>query len=95
LLRFERPIQYTSRLAPNDVEMGGKTIRKGQAVIAIMAAANRDPERFPEPDRLDLARENNRHLAFALDPLLLLWGAAGAARGRGGGSGRCCGGCQT
>jgi pimeloyl-[acyl-carrier protein] synthase len=68
LLRFESPIQYTSRLAPKDVEMGGKTIRKGQAVIAIMAAANRDPERFGDPDRLDLSRENNRHLAFAVGP---------------------------
>jgi cytochrome P450 len=68
LLRYESPIQYTSRLAPNDVQMGGKTIRERQAVIAVMAAANRDPERFPEPDRLDLARESNRHLAFAVGP---------------------------
>ena len=68
LLRYESPIQYTSRLAPNDVQMGGKTIRERQAVIAVMAAANRDPERFPEPDRLDLARPSNRHLAFAVGP---------------------------
>jgi cytochrome P450 len=68
LLRYESPIQYTSRLAPHDVEMGGKTIRERQAVIAVMAAANRDPERFPEPDRLDLGRESNRHLAFAVGP---------------------------
>ena len=39
-------------------------IRKGQAVIAVMGAGNRDPERFPDPDRLDLARSDNRHLAF-------------------------------
>jgi cytochrome P450 len=44
--------------------MGGKLIRKGQAVIAVMAAGNRDPERFPDPDRLDLSRTDNRHLAF-------------------------------
>jgi pimeloyl-[acyl-carrier protein] synthase len=44
--------------------MGGKQIRKGQAVIAVMAAGNRDPERFPDPDRLDLTRKDNRHLAF-------------------------------
>lgn len=67
-LRYESPIQYTSRLAPEDVEMGGKTIRKHQAVIVIMGAANRDPERFPDPDRLDICRQDNRHLAFA-------WGA--------------------
>jgi pimeloyl-[acyl-carrier protein] synthase len=68
LLRYESPIQYTSRLAPNDVQMGGKTIRKGQAVIAVMGAANRDPERFPDPDRPDICRQDNRHLAFAWGP---------------------------
>lgn len=68
LLRYESPIQYTSRLAPDDVQMGGKTIRKGQAVFAMIGAANRDPERFPEPDRLDICRQDNRHLAFAWGP---------------------------
>jgi len=39
-------------------------IRKGQAVIAVMGAGNRDPERFPNPNKLDLGRTDNRHLAF-------------------------------
>jgi len=64
LLRFESPSQHTGRIAREDVEMGGKQIRKGQAVMAIMAAANRDPERFPDPDRLILDRADNKHLAF-------------------------------
>jgi hypothetical protein len=64
LLRFESPSQHTARICPEDTELGGKMIRKGQAVIAVMGAANRDPERFPEPDRLDLGRTDNRHLAF-------------------------------
>jgi cytochrome P450 len=64
LLRYESPIQYTSRLAPADVELGGKLIRRRQAVIAVLGAANHDPERFPDPDRLDITREDNRHLAF-------------------------------
>lgn len=64
LLRYESPSQHTARLAPADVELGGKKIRKRQAVIAVMAAANRDPERFPDPERLNLTREDNRHLAF-------------------------------
>jgi cytochrome P450 len=64
LLRYESPSQHTARLAPEDVEMGGKHIRKRQAVIAVMGAANRDPERFPEPDRLDIDRKDNRHVAF-------------------------------
>lgn len=65
LLRFESPSQHTARIAPEDTELGGKLIRKRQAVIAVMGAANRDPERFQEPDCLDIRREENRHLAFA------------------------------
>ncbi len=64
MLRYESPSQHTGRLAPEDRELGGKVIRKGQAVMAVMAAANRDPERFPEPDRFDITRPDNRHLAF-------------------------------
>jgi cytochrome P450 len=64
LLRYESPSQHTARLAPADVVMGGKQIRKRQAVIAVMGAANRDAERFSEPDRLDIGRQDNRHLAF-------------------------------
>ena len=68
MLRYESPIQYTSRLVVDDLQMGGKTLRKRQAVLAMMGAANRDPERFPEPDLFDISRQDNRHLAFA-------WGA--------------------
>lgn len=68
LLRYESPSQHTGRLAPDDIEMGGKQIKKRQAVMAVMAAANRDPERFPDPDRLDITRHDNGHVAFG-------WGA--------------------
>jgi pimeloyl-[acyl-carrier protein] synthase len=68
LLRYESPSQHTARLAPEDIVLGGKQIQKRQAVIAVFAAANRDPERFPDPDKLDLRRTDNRHVAFA-------WGA--------------------
>ena len=64
LLRYESPSQHTARIAPCDTLLGGRRIRKGQAVIAVMGAGNRDPERFPDPDRLDLSRADNRHLAF-------------------------------
>ena len=64
LLRYESPSQHTARLAPEDTQIGGKTIQKRQAVMAVMAAANRDPERFPDPDRLDIARADNKHVAF-------------------------------
>ena len=68
LLRYEAPSQHTARLAPQDMELGGKEIRTRQALIAVMAAGNRDPERFPDPDRLDITRQDNRHLSFG-------WGA--------------------
>jgi pimeloyl-[acyl-carrier protein] synthase len=64
LLRYESPSQHTARIAPADVEMGGKHIRRRDAVIAVMGAANRDPEHFPDPDRLDIRRKDNRHVAF-------------------------------
>ncbi len=68
LLRFESPTQYTARIATQDTELGGKQIQKKQAVFAVLGAGNRDPERFADPDRLDLARQDNKHLAFG-------WGA--------------------
>jgi len=64
LLRYESPIQYTTRLAPGDVELGGKPVRRRQAVVVLMGAANRDPEHFPDADRLDIRRRDDRHLAF-------------------------------
>lgn len=64
LLRFESPSQHTARIAHADVEVGGQLIRKGEAVMVVIAAANRDPAHFPDPDTLDLTRNPNRHLAF-------------------------------
>ncbi|HEX2885891.1 cytochrome P450 [Vineibacter terrae] len=64
LLRYESPSQHTARLAPDDMALGGKRIGKRDAVMAVMAAANRDPSRFADPDTLDLTRPNNRHVAF-------------------------------
>ena len=64
LLRYESPSQHTARIAREDVMLGGQRIRKRQAVIAVMGAANRDPARFSDPDRLDIDRKDNRHLAF-------------------------------
>ena len=64
LLRYESPSQHTARIARSGAVLGGKEIAEGDAVIAVMGAGNRDPERFPDPDRLDLGRPDNRHLAF-------------------------------
>ena len=64
LLRYESPSQHTARIARAGAVLGGKEIAEGDAVIAVMGAGNRDPERFADPDRLDLGRPDNRHLAF-------------------------------
>jgi cytochrome P450 len=50
----------------NDVEMSGKTLRAGEMLFQMLNAANRDPEYFTEPDRFNLKREKNRHIAFGL-----------------------------
>jgi cytochrome P450 len=63
-LRYDPPVHYTGRIAANDVAMRGRTIRRGEPVRLILAAANRDPEAFADPDRLDLRRDPNPHLAF-------------------------------
>jgi cytochrome P450 len=64
LLRYDSPVQMTGRVAVVEMRIGGKTIEPGQGVTLRLGAANRDPERFPDPDRLDLARPDLRHVAF-------------------------------
>ncbi|MGA2212005.1 MAG: cytochrome P450 [Bryobacteraceae bacterium] len=64
LLRYESPIQHTARVAREDFLLGDKIIRRGQSVVAVLAAGNRDPERFPNPDVLDVKRGDKGHLAF-------------------------------
>ncbi|TCP29446.1 cytochrome P450 [Scopulibacillus darangshiensis] len=65
LLRYDGPVMFsTSRWASEDIDFIGKTISKGDLVLIALDSANRDPEHFPEPDKLDLNREPNRHLAF-------------------------------
>jgi pimeloyl-[acyl-carrier protein] synthase len=64
VLRYESPIQRAGRMAEADVAIGGRTIGKGAIVSAVLSAANRDPAHFVEPDRFDITREDNRHLAF-------------------------------
>ena len=63
-LRYQPSAQMTGRLALEDVEIGGKAIRKGDRVMVCLGAANRDPEVFRDPDRLDITRPNLRQIAF-------------------------------
>ena len=62
LLRYHSPIQNTGRFATEDMEIGGQQIAKGQYVRLYIGAVNRDPNRFSEPNRLDITRQDNRHL---------------------------------
>lgn len=63
-LRYESPIQILPRLAVEDVQIRDRWIRKEQAVILVLSSANRDPSVFPDSNRLEIDRSNNRHLAF-------------------------------
>ena len=66
ILRLESPVQLTARLALNDVETAGTRINRGEMVVVYLAAANRDPEVFPDPHRFDIERPNaGKHLAFS------------------------------
>lgn len=64
LLRYDGSLQRNWRLATADVVVRGQSIRKGDMVSQMLGAANRDPEQFPEPDRLDITRANTRQIAF-------------------------------
>jgi cytochrome P450 len=63
-LRFDGPVQFTSRRPSQDVEVFGQRIPEEQEVVLVLAAANRDPARFPDPDRLDIGRRDDAHLSF-------------------------------
>jgi cytochrome P450 len=65
LLRLVAPFQYVPRIALRDTRIGGKSIRQGQGVCAMLAAANRDPIAFPDPDKVDLERSGPEPLTFS------------------------------
>lgn len=64
LLRFESPVQFTGRVAKEEMEICGVRVREGQAILFVLGAANRDPRQFRDPNLLNLRRLNNPHLAF-------------------------------
>lgn len=66
ILRYDNPVQITYRSAIADAELNGKLIRKGDLVNTIIGSANRDPDRFMEPHRFDITRNEGRHLSFGL-----------------------------
>jgi cytochrome P450 len=66
MMRYDNPVQIAYRSAAEDLEIGGKCIRKGQLVNSILAAGNRDPEHYSEPDRFDITRDEGKHLGLGL-----------------------------
>jgi cytochrome P450 len=68
LLRWESPIQFTARVLKEDMEVCGQRIPKNWSILCMLGAANRDPRQFKEPNRLNLKRLNNQHLAFSAGP---------------------------
>lgn len=68
LLRYDSPVQRVTRIVVGQAEIGGQTLSDGEFVSPVLAAANRDPDCFPDPDRLDLGRTNKRHLSFGNGP---------------------------
>jgi cytochrome P450 len=66
MLRYDSPVQATSRIALEDLQLGGRALRRGEQLMVVIGSANRDPERFPDPDRFDIARGERGHLSFGL-----------------------------
>ncbi|MGK4585493.1 cytochrome P450 [Kitasatospora sp. HPMI-4] len=74
LARYDTPTQAIVRVVAEDVPIGGQTLREGELVYLFLGATNRDPDRFDDPDRLDLSRAGNRHLSFGNGPHFCLGG---------------------
>jgi cytochrome P450 len=64
LLRYDPPVQFTERVVARPTTLGGRPVRTGDPVVLLLGAANRDPEVFPDPGRLDLRRSGAQHVAF-------------------------------
>lgn len=68
ILRYESPVQFTARVLKEEIEVCGQRIPQKWSILCMLGAANRDPKQFKEPNRLNLKRLNNQHLAFSAGP---------------------------
>jgi hypothetical protein len=71
-LRFDSPVQVTDRVVTEDLDFRGHRFRRGQLAVCLLGAANHDPARFADPERLDVTRADRGHLAFGLGPHVCL-----------------------
>lgn len=82
MLRLEPPVHFAIRYAAEDADVAGVPVPKGRSVVILTAAANRDPRRFPDPDRFDPTRADLQHYAFSAGPHYCLGQALGRTEGR-------------
>jgi cytochrome P450 len=82
MLRYDSPVQAVVRIATEDTAIGGTAIAKGAVVLVMIGAADRDPARFAEPDRFDITRPDNEHLAFGRGPHFCLGAPLARLEGR-------------
>ncbi|MEU5790246.1 cytochrome P450 [Micromonospora purpureochromogenes] len=82
VLRLESPVHFLARAAPRDTELGGVPVRRDENVLLMIAGANRDPARFPDPDRFDPRRDGPPSLAFGVGPHFCLGAAVSRLEGR-------------
>jgi cytochrome P450 len=82
VLRYDPPVQFTARVALEDMDIDGTTLEKGGQAIVLVAAANRDPEQFDHPDTFDVGRQDNRHLSFGLGAHFCLGAPLARVEGR-------------
>ena len=81
LLRYDSPVQVTSRVAGEDMTLSGQALRRGDILLGLIGSANRDPAHFADPDRLDVRRQDNKHLAFGSGPHFCLGAALARMEG--------------
>jgi cytochrome P450 len=82
LLRYDSPVQFTSRVCLEDLTLDGKQLKAGETLLLLLGAANRDPATFADPDRLDVTRTENKHVAFGLGPHFCLGAPLARLEGR-------------
>ncbi|MDH6460686.1 cytochrome P450 [Micromonospora sp. A200] len=82
VLRLECPVHFLARAAPHDTELGGVPVARDENVLLMIAGANRDPARFPDPDRFDPRRDGPPSLAFGVGPHFCLGAAVSRLEGR-------------
>jgi cytochrome P450 len=82
IARVEPPVHFAVRYAAEDTEVAGVPVPAGRTVLVLTAAANRDPDRFPDPDRFDPARGDDQHYAFSAGPHYCLGAMLGRTEGR-------------